>query len=77
MSVARAARTPGILLAAIEMPMPVPQTTRPNAPPPEATTGDTYRGVIPFIAVQLIGLALLMAFPQISLWLPTAIGWIK
>ena len=45
--------------------------------PPEVTTGDIYRGVIPFIAVQLIGLALLMAFPQISLWLPTAIGWIK
>jgi len=45
--------------------------------PPEVTTGDIYRGVIPFIAVQIVGLALLMAFPQISLWLPTAIGWIK
>ncbi|MGH8687797.1 MAG: TRAP transporter large permease [Burkholderiales bacterium] len=45
--------------------------------PPEVTTGDIYRGVIPFIVVQLIGLALVIAFPQISLWLPTAIGWIK
>jgi tripartite ATP-independent transporter DctM subunit len=45
--------------------------------PPEVTTGDIYRGVIPFIAVQLVGLALLMTFPQISLWFPTAIGWIK
>ena len=43
----------------------------------EVTTGDIYRGVIPFIAVQLVGLALVLAFPQISLWLPTAIGWIK
>lgn len=45
--------------------------------PPEVTTGDIYRGVIPFIAVQLVALALVLAFPQISLWLPTAIGWIK
>ncbi|MGH8738764.1 MAG: TRAP transporter large permease [Burkholderiales bacterium] len=45
--------------------------------PPEVTTGDIYRGVIPFIAVQLLGLALVIALPQISLWLPTAIGWIK
>ncbi|MGH8745961.1 MAG: TRAP transporter large permease subunit, partial [Burkholderiales bacterium] len=45
--------------------------------PPEVTTGDIYRGVIPFIAVQILGLALVLAFPQISLWLPTAIGWIK
>lgn len=45
--------------------------------PPEVTTGDIYRGVIPFIAVQLVGLALVISFPQISLWLPTTIGWIK
>jgi tripartite ATP-independent transporter DctM subunit len=45
--------------------------------PPGVTTGDIYRGVIPFIAVQLVGLALVISFPQISLWLPTAIGWIK
>jgi len=45
--------------------------------PPGVTTGDIYRGVIQFIVVQLIGLALVIAFPQISLWLPTAIGWIK
>ncbi len=43
--------------------------------PPEITTGDIYRGVIPFIAVQLFGLALLYVFPSIVTWLPKMIGW--
>ncbi len=30
-----------------------------------------YQGIVPFIILQLIALALLMAFPQISLWLPS------
>ncbi len=29
-----------------------------------------YRGIIPFVILQLIGLALVMAFPEIALWLP-------
>jgi tripartite ATP-independent transporter DctM subunit len=33
--------------------------------PPEITTGDIYRGVVPFIALQLIGLSLIIAFPEI------------
>lgn len=45
--------------------------------PPEVRTGDIYKGVIPFIVIQIIGLVLLATFPQISLWLPTAIGWMK
>ena len=45
--------------------------------PPSVSTGDIYRGVIPFIGIQIIGLGLLMYFPIISLWLPTAIGWMK
>ena len=32
--------------------------------PPEITTGDIYRGVIPFIALQLIGLTMIIAFPE-------------
>jgi TRAP-type mannitol/chloroaromatic compound transport system permease large subunit len=43
--------------------------------PPEVTTGDIYRGVVPFIALQLIGLAFLFAFPALATWLPSAIGW--
>jgi len=33
--------------------------------PPEITTGDIYRGVIPFVGLQLIGLALVLIFPDI------------
>ena len=29
-----------------------------------------YAGIIPFVLLQLIGLALVMAFPDIALWLP-------
>ncbi|MEQ8806588.1 MAG: TRAP transporter large permease subunit [Rhodospirillales bacterium] len=43
--------------------------------PPEITTGDIYRGVIPFIALQMVALGLLFAFPEIATWLPKAIGW--
>jgi TRAP-type mannitol/chloroaromatic compound transport system permease large subunit len=43
--------------------------------PPEVRTRDIYRGVIPFIVLQIIGLSLVYFFPQIALWLPRAIGW--
>lgn len=38
--------------------------------PPEITTAHMYRGVIPFIVLQLITLAIVLAFPQTVLWLP-------
>ncbi|MXU66621.1 TRAP transporter large permease [Oceanomicrobium pacificus] len=31
---------------------------------------EIYRGIIPFVLLQLIGLALVMSFPDIALWLP-------
>jgi len=31
---------------------------------------DIYRGVIPFVGLQLLALASVLAFPQIALWLP-------
>ena len=31
---------------------------------------DMYRGVIPFIGMQLVTLVLVMAFPELALWLP-------
>lgn len=43
--------------------------------PPEVRTRDIYLGVIPFIALQVIAVALVYFFPQIALWLPKAIGW--
>jgi tripartite ATP-independent transporter DctM subunit len=43
--------------------------------PPQVRTRDIYLGVLPFIGMQLVGLALLYFYPQIALWLPKAIGW--
>jgi tripartite ATP-independent transporter DctM subunit len=34
--------------------------------PPEITTPDIYRGVVPFVALQLIGLTLVIMYPQLS-----------
>ncbi|MDZ7841165.1 MAG: TRAP transporter large permease subunit [Gammaproteobacteria bacterium] len=38
--------------------------------PPEISLMDIYRSIIPFVTVMLIGLVLVMVFPQIALWLP-------
>jgi tripartite ATP-independent transporter DctM subunit len=38
--------------------------------PPEVTTGQIYRGVMPFIVIQLIALLLLALFPELATWLP-------
>jgi TRAP-type mannitol/chloroaromatic compound transport system permease large subunit len=38
--------------------------------PPEITLRHMFRGVIPFIALQVVTLAVVMSFPQIVLWLP-------
>ena len=43
--------------------------------PPEISTADLYKGVIPFIMMQGVALALVVYFPEIALWLPKAIGW--
>jgi tripartite ATP-independent transporter DctM subunit len=43
--------------------------------PPSVSTLDIYKGVLPFIGLQLITVALLFMFPQIATWLPRAIGW--
>ncbi len=39
--------------------------------PREVTTGAIYRGVAPFIAIQLLMLGLLAYWPQLATWLPT------
>ena len=41
--------------------------------PPEVTTSHLYRGVAPFIALQLLALAIVWGFPAIATWLPTAL----
>lgn len=38
--------------------------------PPEISLTDIYRSIIPFVLVMTVALVLVMAFPQIALWLP-------
>jgi tripartite ATP-independent transporter DctM subunit len=41
--------------------------------PPSLKTTEIYRGIIPFVALQLVGLALVWAFPGLATWLPQAL----
>ncbi len=41
--------------------------------PPSVTLLDIYRGVIPFIAIQLIALVLVFLFPELVTWLPSKV----
>ena len=38
--------------------------------PPEISLRDIYSSILPFVCVMLVALSLIMAFPQIALWLP-------
>jgi tripartite ATP-independent transporter DctM subunit len=38
--------------------------------PPEIRTGHIYRGIIPFVIVQLIGLLIVAFYPKLVTWLP-------
>lgn len=42
--------------------------------PPEVATGDIYRGVIPFVILQLLLLILLAFQPGLTTWLPSALN---
>lgn len=41
--------------------------------PPEVTTGDIYRGIIPYVAIQIVCLGILWVYPSLATWLPKAI----
>ncbi len=41
--------------------------------PPEVTLRDIYVSIVPFVGLMLLTLVLLIAFPQIALWLPQAV----
>ena len=41
--------------------------------PPEIKLTDIYKGVIPFIILQLLGLGALIMFPEVALWLPSMV----
>jgi tripartite ATP-independent transporter DctM subunit len=41
--------------------------------PPEISIRMIYRGIIPFVGLQLFGLALLIIWPELIFWLPDAV----
>jgi tripartite ATP-independent transporter DctM subunit len=41
--------------------------------PKEINLLDIYRSVIPFVGLMILGLVLVMAFPQLALWLPDTV----
>ena len=41
--------------------------------PKEVTTMHIYKGVMPFILIQVITLALLALWPQLATWLPKVV----
>lgn len=41
--------------------------------PPEIRTGHIYRGIIPFVFFQLIGLLIVVLFPNLVTWLPRVV----
>ena len=43
--------------------------------PPEVTTGDIYRGIVPFVLMQLLALVLVFWFPGWRHGCRKAIGW--
>jgi TRAP-type mannitol/chloroaromatic compound transport system permease large subunit len=38
--------------------------------PPQVTTLHIYRGIVPFVSIQLVGLGIIAIFPQLATWLP-------
>ncbi|MHA1600120.1 MAG: TRAP transporter large permease subunit, partial [Alphaproteobacteria bacterium] len=41
--------------------------------PPSITTMDIYRGVMPFVVIQIFALFILAMFPGLATWLPRAL----
>ncbi|HEX5079312.1 MAG TPA: TRAP transporter large permease subunit [Geminicoccaceae bacterium] len=39
--------------------------------PPEISLRDIYVSIVPFVLVMILGLCIIMVFPQIALWLPS------
>ena len=42
--------------------------------PPEVTTSHLYKGIIPYVFIQLAALIIIILFPDLVLWLPTILG---
>ncbi len=42
--------------------------------PPEVTTSHLYKGIIPYVLIQLAALIIIILFPDLVLWLPGILG---
>jgi tripartite ATP-independent transporter DctM subunit len=45
--------------------------------PPSITMAHIYRGIIPFVVLQVLGLVFTMALPELALWLPRKVGFLN
>jgi TRAP-type mannitol/chloroaromatic compound transport system permease large subunit len=45
--------------------------------PPGVTMGHIYRGIIPFVIIQLFALGVCLAFPDVVLHLPRVFGFLE
>lgn len=43
--------------------------------PPEIKTSDIYRGILPFVGMQVMATFIVFLFPALATWLPKWIGW--
>uniref|UniRef100_UPI0035668278 TRAP transporter large permease n=1 Tax=Roseovarius sp. TaxID=1486281 RepID=UPI0035668278 len=43
--------------------------------PPNVITMDIYKGAVPFIGLQFVGLTLVFFLPALATWLPGLLGW--
>ena len=40
----------------------------------DSTTGEVFKGVVPFIIALIVMAVILVAFPDVALWLPRVLG---
>jgi len=45
--------------------------------PPAITMAHIYRGIMPFVILQVVGLVLIMTAPELALWLPRKVGFLS
>jgi tripartite ATP-independent transporter DctM subunit len=45
--------------------------------PPSITMAHIYRGIVPFVVLQAMGLVMLLAAPELALWLPRKAGFLS
>lgn len=41
--------------------------------PTEVKTTQIYKGILPYVAIQIIGLMIIILFPEVALWLPSVL----